>query len=189
MYFFRKQPGFTLLELLVVIAIISILATALYASFSEARMQTRDKVRMTALKDVQLALERYKSQNGTYPLAGLGTCSANATEFAGPGPVTIAGFKGCIGNNTLNYIQNLAPEYINSLPLDPNSEFVNDKGFYYRSDGNYYKLMVLDSVESLVITSYNDKFARCPAAQASGPCSGAVPANTYAVYSYGAEDW
>jgi hypothetical protein len=49
-------------------------------------------------------------------------------------------------------------------------------------------LMIKDGVEVIVVTSYNDKFARCPAA-VGGPCSGAVPANTYAVYSPGAEAW
>jgi prepilin-type N-terminal cleavage/methylation domain-containing protein len=174
----KIAAGFTLIELLVTISIIAILSAILYAGFEEARSQARDKARMTALKEVQLALEFYKAQNGVYPAQGCG----GAGSFAGPGSAGGASFASCD-----IYILGLVPDFIGSLPRDPKSEDVASMGYYYRSDGNSYKLMINDSVENSLVNSYGDEFARCPSS--SGGCAGAVPANTYAVYSVGAESW
>lgn len=184
----RQIKGFTLIELLVVIAIIGLLSTILFASFDQSRQQTRDKIRLSSLKELQLALEQYKAQKGSYPLAG---CTAGTGEFAGPGNASETGLKKCMGYSDIaGYIQGLVPSYIKTLPFDPKFEFDSDRGFYYRSDGNSYKLMLYDVVESMVITNYSDAFARCPAKTGSGPCSAdQPPATTYAVYSLGAEDW
>jgi general secretion pathway protein G len=65
----NDRRGFTIVELLVVISIIGILLTILYANFSQAKMQSRDKVRKAELKEIQLAVELYKAQNSTYPAA------------------------------------------------------------------------------------------------------------------------
>jgi len=51
----KKVSGFTLIELLVTISIIAILSSIIYASFNDARAQSRDKVRMADLKELQLA--------------------------------------------------------------------------------------------------------------------------------------
>lgn len=177
-----RVKGFTLIELLVVISIIGLLSSIVYASFETARQQSRDKTRMAALKEMQLGIELYKAQTGSYPLAG---CVGSVTDFSGPGPRSLAGYVECPV-----YVVGLVPSYVPSLATDPKFETVTDKGFYYRSDGLSYKLMTLDSAETLLITSYNSDFARCPKIQSPGsPCSGAVPANTYAVYSAGAEAW
>lgn len=183
----KQSQGFTLVELLVVISIIALLSTILYASFDQSRQQTRDKTRLSSLKELQLAIEQYKAQTGSYPLAG---CGANPPQFAGPGVVSISGLRACEGNDIVNYISNLAPSYIKALPFDPKFEFESDRGFYYRSDGNSYKLMMRDVAENILIKSYDDEFARCPAKTSSGECStNEPPSTTYAVYSIGAEDW
>lgn len=174
---FRNSLGFTLVELMVVISIIGIMSSILYVNYNDAREQARDKVRMTDLKSLQLAIETYKAQNGQYPASG---CSGG-TDFVGPGPGTGV-FKSCD-----TYIVGLTPDFISVLPKDPRSESDTNKGFYYSSNGTSYKLMVYDSVERLFITSYSDEFARCP--KTGGACSGAVPDKTYAVYSNGAADW
>jgi prepilin-type N-terminal cleavage/methylation domain-containing protein len=171
-----KQKGFTLVELMVTVSIIAILSSIIYASFDQARAQARDKARLSSLKEVQLALEVYRAQNGSYPIAGCG-----AASFAGPGPGS-AGFSQCG-----DYIVGLVPDFIDRLPVDPRFENDSNRGFYYRSDGNSYKLMSYDVVEAQVIGAYGEEFARCPGAM--GACGGAVPATTYAVYSAGAEDW
>ena len=108
-------------------------------------------------------------------------CGVSTSNFAGPGPGT-SGFSTCD-----QYIAGLVPDFISILPTDPRSEGDSNRGFYYRSDGNSYKLMVYDSVETSVIASYGDEFARCPGV--GGSCGAAVPGTTYAVYSLGAEDW
>lgn len=181
----KYLTGFTLVELMVTISIIALLSAVLYANFNDARMLARDKARMASLKEAQLSLELYKAQNGRYPAAG---CSADS--FAGPGPV---GDNGSSLTSCANYIVGhtagvtFVPDFIPALPSDPKSENEDDKGFYYRTntDGSEYKLMILDSVEGNLITSFGDEFARCPVL--GGGCSGSnVPANTYAVYSGGA---
>lgn len=72
--------GFTLIEILVVIAVIGVLASVILASFSDARKKGRDLQRVSAVKELQKALELYyDSQNYQYPpdlatLAGPTSC-------------------------------------------------------------------------------------------------------------------
>lgn len=65
--FKKGSKGFTLIELLVVIAIIGILASVVLASLNRARKQGRDARRVSDIKQIQLALELYFDQVGTYP--------------------------------------------------------------------------------------------------------------------------
>lgn len=175
----QKTTGFTLIELMVVIAIIGLLSAVLYASFSEARAQARDKVRLTSLKELQLAIELYKAQNGRYPAKGCGSPSG----WVGPGPQ-----QGSTGTECADYIVGLVPDYIEKLPTDPSKENQTGLGFLYGTDatGSWYKVLILESVESLIPTDYNNEFARCPKATGDAWC--ALPSHTYAVYSAGAEN-
>lgn len=59
--------GFTLIELLVVIAIIGILASFLLVNFVGVRERARDAQRKSDIKQVQAALEFYRSDNSEYP--------------------------------------------------------------------------------------------------------------------------
>ncbi len=184
--------GFTLVELLVVISIIGLLSTILFASFDESRAQARDKARLVALKEMQLAIEQYRSQTGEYPQANCGSATDDySSNFAGPAPAIYAGvpdFLECVSNAyRAFYIKGLVPDYIARLPFDSKFELENDRGFYYRSDKYSYKLMAYDVVEALTVDSFTHEFARCPSA--IGACAGGVPTTTYAVYSPGAEDW
>lgn len=178
----KYLKGFTLIELLVTISIIGILTAIISVNFNDARQQANDKKRMTDLKSLQLSLELYKSQYGSYPAQGCGTAGS---DWAGAGPGG-AGFASCV-----SYITGLAPEFISELPKDPKFEADAGKGFYYRSNGTSYKIMIYGTVESLTVNSYSDEFARCP--KTGTACSGATPtgdnSKTYAVYSKGAEDW
>lgn len=170
---------------MVVITIIGILVSILILSFNEARQNSRDNARKAALKQLQLALETYKAQNGSYPAQGCGTVG---TQFAGPGPTTNSSFASC----TL-YIVGLSPDFIGMLPTDPNKENEDNSGFYYRTDatGSAYKVMVNKSVESQYVNDFADEFARCPSTCSSGSvCNSSTPGpSIYAVYSKGAECW
>ncbi len=64
---FRR--GFTLIEMLVVITIIGILSSILYSNFIDARQDAKNKAFRSELKEAQLALEVYRSQNNVYPSA------------------------------------------------------------------------------------------------------------------------
>jgi prepilin-type N-terminal cleavage/methylation domain-containing protein len=193
---FMKQrkliQGFTLIELMVTIGIIAILSAVLFASYNSAREQARDKLRMSDLKEVQVALELYKAQHGRYPAAG---CGNNNTQYAGPGPKPVAPFDPGNFESCDNYIageagKSFTPDFIDVLPRDPKSENEVGKGYYYRTNtlGTAYKLMSFQAVETLTVDNYQNEFARCP--KQGSACSGANPLNkTYSVYSAGAEGW
>ncbi len=170
-----RVRGFTLIELLVVIAIIAILAAVLLSSFDEARKSARDDARKAELKELQLALELYKAQNGRYPAAG---CNRGAS-WTSQAPT--------YGNCT-EYIAGLAPEYVSELPIDPNAQ-ANNQGYLYRtnSSGSSYKLLAYLTVESKTVGSFVDEFSRWP--YASCGYTVAQTETTYAVYSAGAECW
>jgi len=69
----KTEQGFTLIELLVVIAIIGLLAAVVMASLNQARMNARDKVRMSDLEQAKAAMHIYATANGTYHIAGAGS--------------------------------------------------------------------------------------------------------------------
>lgn len=174
------KSGFTLIELLVVISIIGVLMAVLFASFDSARKSARDSARQSDLKELQLAIELYKSQNGEYPAQGCGSTS----QWAGPGP------QPGWGADCDVYILGLVPEYLPSLPTDPSSEEDTGLGFLYKTNASHtvYKALVYNSVESKLVTSYADEFARCPSS--GGSCTSVANIQkTYAVYSLGAETW
>jgi type II secretion system protein G len=63
----KSKKGFTLIELLIVVAIIGVLATLLMANFVGVRQRARDAQRKSDLRQIQAALEIYRSDNGSYP--------------------------------------------------------------------------------------------------------------------------
>jgi len=177
----KKLFGFTLVEILVVISIISVLSAVIYASFGDARENSRDKVRKTSLKELALNIELYKSQYGVYPAQGCGVTSG----WTGPGQ------QAALDTACAQYIDGLVPDFMSELPTDPNQEAGANLGFMYRvsPEGDRYKALVQGSVESDVVSGFDNEFARCPSPIAGSPCASGVPATTYAVYSRGAEDW
>lgn len=188
----KPRTGFTLIELLVVISIIGILLAILTASFTEARQQSRDKIRMSTMKEVELALEVYKAQNGRYPQMG---CSApddsvGGGYWAGEFQWSVSWQYGC-----QDYITGLAPDYILSLPEDIISA-QDGRGFIYNTNtlGTAYKFMSHGDVEAITVQSYSNEFARCPASCAGHTTTllcrpAGPPTNIYAIYSPGAECW
>ncbi len=156
------SKGFTLVELMVAISIIGILSSIVYANFGEARKASRDDVRKTSLKEMQLAIEFYKAQNDQYPAAGCGAGTGNFAEA---------------DDTCTEYVTGLIPDFIPALPMDPNRENEPGVGFMYRSDGQNYKLMIKDAAEVKTVVA-GDEFAN----DDGDP-------DTYAVYSAGAINW
>lgn len=72
---YTKKRGFTLIELLVVISIIGLLSSVVLASLNTARIKARDTSRLSALHQLQTALELYHSQYGQYPAPFFSTCT------------------------------------------------------------------------------------------------------------------
>lgn len=107
----RKSLGFTLIELLIVVAIIGILATLLMANFIGVRQRARDAQRKSDIRQIQSALELYRSDIGNYPVS-LSSCGSSLT---GGTPV-----------NT----------YMQKIPCDPSgSSYYNSGNYYYVSGG------------------------------------------------------
>jgi type II secretion system protein G len=77
-----RNKGFTLIELLIVIAIIGVLATLIMANFLGVRNRARDATRKSDLKQIQLALETYRADQGSYPIAPLPACGSPLTSGA-----------------------------------------------------------------------------------------------------------
>ncbi len=65
----NMKAGFTLIELLVVISIIGILATLLILQLNTQRQKGRDIKRVTAVTQIQFAIESYFDDNNAYPAA------------------------------------------------------------------------------------------------------------------------
>lgn len=82
----KNNFGFTLIELLVAIAIISVLSGTVIVSLNPALRikQSRDKVRKTDLRNIQAALEMYRSDLSAYPTTGNFPACTNALTGGSP---------------------------------------------------------------------------------------------------------
>lgn len=75
----NSKSGFTLIELLVAIAIISALAGFLLVNFIGVRQKGRDTQRKSDLKQIQSALEFYRSDTASYaPDSSFASCGSSA---------------------------------------------------------------------------------------------------------------
>lgn len=108
----RKSIGFTLIELLVVISIIGILAGLLMTNFVSFRQRGRDGVRKSDLRQIQSALELYRSDQGSYK-PNIMPCGSPLTD----------------PSNTITYMQ--------KIPCDP----LNNQNYSYSSPGTTYILV------------------------------------------------
>ncbi len=100
----RSATAFTLIELLVVIAIIGALAAVLLPNFMAAREHARDAQRKSDLRQIQKALELYKSDQPApaYPVDnGFLQSPGDCWSSGGLAPT-------CSGNT-----------YMNHIPADP----------------------------------------------------------------------
>jgi general secretion pathway protein G len=109
-----KNKGFTLVELLVVISIIGLLASIVLAATSSASKKARDGRRLAEVHQIQIALELYKSTNGTYP----------DSDYNGCGGWSVGNQSQPMINGALN------PTYMSQAPRDP-SATGNCAGYFY----------------------------------------------------------
>lgn len=179
-----SRSGFTLIEIMVVIGIISILAAVLFVNFGDARDSSRDRALMTEIKDVQLAIELYKAQKGTYPDVPACGSSGFDPHFAN---TESSGSGSC---DTSPYIAQLMPDFIAELPFGDASVNPNCVLEYkvHSTDG-WYKLTATECMSDNTVITKSNKMARCPASCTSGVCSGTHPdfSSSVAIYSFGGQ--
>ena len=109
------RKGFTLVELLIMVGIIGILATLLMANFIGVRQRARDAQRKSDIRQIQSALELYRSDIGSYPALLYSTNCPTSSSLTGGNPV-----------NT----------YMQKIPCDPSgSSYYNSGNYYYTSSG------------------------------------------------------
>lgn len=183
---FKGIQGFTLIELLVVLGVIGILATGVVFVVNPIGQfeKARDAKRRTDLKTVATALELYNNDYGQYPsTAGQWWSACNAWS----------GNHGTSGAN--GWVPNLAPEYIQQLPLDPKRKtetgsITNSKAggggasvfcYVYRSNGLDYKLAAHCGAENQAVPS-SDAMYKGTGAWGCGNWH-------FAIWTPGAESW
>jgi prepilin-type N-terminal cleavage/methylation domain-containing protein len=156
----NQRIGFTLIEILVVISIVGILSSVIYASFSDARHSAQNKSLAVELKEVQLALEVYKAQNGEYPAAYYGTIPSCDGAAAG-GADYARDSKFCPDRPI---IVDLAPEFIAKLPSYKKSANASCIIFYQveSTDHGWYKLTAENCVSGDESIEPDDAVAQCP---------------------------
>lgn len=120
-----RQRGFTLIELLIVVSIIVILITIGAVSYTTVNRNARDSQRKSDLKKIQLALEEFKANNGSYPAESPPTApqevdSISCTVNGTPNPPTTRFNPGqTFQCNGITYLQ--------KMPTDPSTGY----GYYY----------------------------------------------------------
>ena len=134
----RTRGGFSLIELLLVVSIIGLFVSIGVTTAQTGQQRARDTERKETMKKLQVYLELYRDNNGTYPSTGgqWFSSSPNDDDFE---------------NNAGNWIPDLAPGYIPTLPKDPlggRSKNANpactvkqDRSYIYFSDGLGYVLL------------------------------------------------
>lgn len=144
-----KKQGFTLIELLVVIAIIALLAAIVLVSLNTARTKARDTKRIADLKQIQLALEMYYDDNGSYPNRHTTSTSSGWNSLASDLSAYISALPKDpknSGNYRYYYDGGESDDYpgyglMTAMEHSGNYHLVNDDGGYYNgNDCCYYEI-------------------------------------------------
>jgi len=143
-----RQTGFTLIELLVVIVIISILAALLMVNFVGVRQRGRDAQRKSDLRQIQTALELYRSDNGIYPASS---------------PIQTCGGQLASGSPTIVYMRKIPCD-----PLNASSPYVYET----LDSGNTYTIYAC--LENLSDPDRDTGFGGSPSIKASCTSSGYI---------------
>ena len=115
----KNQAGFTLVELLIVISIIGVLSALLMANFIGVRQRAKDAQRKSDLRQIQSALELYKSDS-------------DSSTYASSVPnASCNGFPSLVASDCSSTV------YMRKVPLDP---LGSDYKYIYNSSTDTYFL-------------------------------------------------
>ena len=123
---------------MVVIAIIGFLASALFATLSDTRLDARDKRRIADAQQIQKALELYVTEHGEYPKESEGA-------------------NGDLSTNT-TMLARLEP-YLQGVPIDPAG--LGNGTFFYYYDGAHtcgsksYAVIIVRQMDKPEYANYN----------------------------------
>ena len=127
----KFQKGFTLVELLIVVAIIGVLATLLMVNFIAVRQRARDAERKSDIRQIQSALELFRSDEGLYPNAS-------------PPTTTLYNGASCPDSSALAVLDPTTQNkntYMAKIPCDPNGiGYYNAGEYFYSGGGSTYTL-------------------------------------------------
>lgn len=125
--------GFTLVELLIVIVVIGILAAITLVAYNGVQAKARDSNRQSGISDIVKALQLYYIDNGSYPLENCtSSCLINT------------GWSDTNDGSWQNLVSQLVPQYVSSLPTDPNPTLgvtpigIGNYGYAYYANRSSY---------------------------------------------------
>lgn len=120
----KSKRGFTLVELLVVVAIIGLMIAVALVALNSARAKARDARRVNDIRQIQIALERYYIDAGSYPIGN--------NVLLGTPPGTIGN---CLDSNgfSTNCSGIIYEARIPSNPTPTNDGDCPASGYYYNS--------------------------------------------------------
>jgi prepilin-type N-terminal cleavage/methylation domain-containing protein len=130
--------GFTLIELLVVISIIGLLSSVVLAALNTARNKAYDAHRFSDLNQIDIALQNYYADNGSYP-----STSGHYYSYCGGTPFNL---NNPASQGAAPVIPNsFTPTYIATIPVGPKQVYSSALPavdcYAYISNGSDFKFV------------------------------------------------
>jgi hypothetical protein len=163
----------TVLRTAVALLLPSLLVICAYAVAPEQTPPPTPRTlqRVRDLTDLRNAIEAYRTDRGRYPES--------------PDSGGWAGLYNAWGISTPNWISDVAPRYIATLPREPREDANGANQYVYKSDGTNFKLLVFYPEQDCeVITKLRPELLD-PIRGGGGP----YPCHAYGFWSPGAAGW
>lgn len=137
---FNSKKGFTLVELLVAISIVAVLSVIGLTAYNGVQARARDVKRLDDAKKIATLLEKYYSEQQSYPQPAtctIGSVWCNSSQTNTPANPWIPGID--------------ASSFPQGLPIDPMNKIVTSSVgllYWYTSDGSDYCLQISQETDA-----------------------------------------